>query len=160
MKVSLLSAVLLTLLTGCALPQAVAEQPAAEKEQETRIVVMQDGEKKEWRFTGENWRDSDEWQQFIAGLAPEQQAKLEKLLASAPPLPPMPPHPPKVSWQHDGASHIIIHAENDGLTEERIVQIQTEVKGKKFDAIKHLLQDTDLTKEQLQQLQALLDSKH
>lgn len=176
MKISLLSAALITLLTGCTLPQAIAEQPAPETEHETRIVVMQDGEKKEWRFSGENWRDSAEWQQFIADLEPEQQHKLEKLLASAPPVPPMPPHPPRVSWhQGDGTKHVIIHKEVDGDEQQQLIEIhrqagehaklmhieiQREAGEHSFSAIKHLLENAELSKEQLQQLQALLDSKH
>lgn len=176
MKISLLSAALITLLTGCALPQAIAEQPAPETGHETRIVVMQDGEKKEWRFSGENWRDSEEWQQFSAELAPEQRHKLEKLLTEAPPVPPMPPHPPKVSWQdHDGIQHIVIRKQGEDAEEQQLIEIhrragehaklrhieiQREVGEHSFSAIKHLLENAELTKDQLQQLQALLDSKH
>ncbi|MBV2130334.1 hypothetical protein [Arsukibacterium indicum] len=176
MKMIMVNAALIAFLTGCALPQAQAEQPAPEKAHETRIVVMQDGEKKEWRFSGENWRDSDEWQQFIATLEPEQQHKLEKLLASAPPVPPMPPHPPKVSWQdHDGIQHIVIRKQGEAVEEQQLIEIhrqagehaklmhieiQREAGEHSFSAIKHLLENAELTKEQLQQLQALLDSKH
>ncbi|WP_372624790.1 hypothetical protein [Arsukibacterium sp.] len=46
MKMIIVNAALIAFLTGCALPQAQAEQPAPETEHETRIVVMQDGEKK------------------------------------------------------------------------------------------------------------------
>jgi hypothetical protein len=176
MKMIIANTALIALLTGCALPQAQAEQPEQVTEQETRIVVMQDGEKKEWRFSGDNWRDSDQWQQFIAGLEPEQQHKLEKLLAAAPPVPPMPPHSPKVSWQeHDAIKQIVIHKHDGELSEQQLIEIhhqagehhkqrhisiQREVGEHSFAAIQRLLQSTELSKDQLQQLQALLDSKH
>tara|TARA_R110002126_G_scaffold16500_3_gene65809 strand:- start:4033 stop:4608 length:576 start_codon:yes stop_codon:yes gene_type:complete len=191
MKMIIVNAALIAFLTGCALPQAQAEQSAPETEHETRIVVMQDGEKKEWRFSGENWRDSEEWQKFSAELAPEQQLKLEKLLSEAPPVPPMPPHPPRVSWhQADGTKHVIIHKDVDGHQQQQLIEIhqqaiehgkqrqieihriagehaklrhieiQREAGEHSFSAIKHLLENAELDKEQLQQLQALLDSKH
>ncbi|WP_290612025.1 hypothetical protein [Arsukibacterium sp. UBA3155] len=176
MKIIMANAALIMFLTGCALPQAQAEQSAPEETNETRIVVMQDGEKKEWRFSGENWRDSAEWQKFSAELAPEQQLKLEKLLSEAPPVPPMPPHPPRASWhQGDGSKHVIIHKEIDGHEQQQLIEIhrqagehaklmhieiQREVGEHSFSAIKHLLENAELTKDQLQQLQALLDSKH
>ena len=176
MKIIMVNAALIAFLTSCALPQAQAEQPVPEKTHETRIVVMQDGERKEWRFSGENWRDSEEWQKFSAELAPEQQLKLEKLLSEAPPVPPMPPHPPRVSWhQGDGTKHVIIHKEVDGHEQQQLIEIhrqagehaklmhieiQREAGEHSFSAIKHLLENAELTKDQLQQLQALLDSKH
>ncbi|MDX1678576.1 hypothetical protein [Arsukibacterium sp.] len=161
MKISILTAALVTLLTGCALPQAQAEQPEQVKEQETRIVIMQDGEKKEWRFSGENWRDSAEWQQFSAELAPEQRQKLEKLLTEAPPAPPAPPHPPKVNWhEFENVKHIVVRRGDGEPDEHRIIEIHAQAKEHKFEAIKRLLESADLSQEQLQQLQALLDSKH
>ncbi|WP_372624792.1 hypothetical protein [Arsukibacterium sp.] len=94
-------------------------------------------------------------------------------------MPPMPPHPPRVSWHHaDGIKHVIIHKDVDGHEQQQLIEIhqqaiehgkhaklrhieiQREVGEHSFSAIKHLLENAELTKEQLQQLQALLDSKH
>lgn len=161
MKMSILNAALITLLTGCALPQALAEQPETVKEQETRIVVTHDGEKKEWRFTGDNWRDSAEWQQFSAELEPEQRHKLEKLLTEGPPVPPAPPHPPKIDWQElENIKHIVIQRGDGELSEQRLIEIHAKARGHQYEAIKRMLQAAELNKEQLQQLQALLDAKY
>ena len=160
MRVTLL-ATLIALLTGCAMPKAQAEPaPEVSKEQETRIVVLQDGEKRELRFSGSNWRESAEWQALLQELAPEQAARLEALLAKAP-LPPMPPLPKNVEIiEENGVRRgMVLDADGQPL-EQKIIKIRADAAGHRFEAIKRLLESAELSKEQLLELQKILDAKH
>lgn len=160
MRVTLL-ATLIALLTGCAMPKAQAEPaPEVSKEQETRIVVLQDGEKRELRFSGSNWRESAEWQALLQELAPEQAARLEALLVKAP-LPPLPPLPKNVEIIEENGVRRVMVLDADGQPlEQKIIKIRAEAAGHRFEAIKRLLESTELTKEQLLELQKILDAKH
>ena len=124
------------------------------------LLLLQDGEKRELRFSGSNWRESAEWQALLQELAPEQAARLKALLAKAP-LPPLPPLPKNVEIIEENGVRRVMVLDADGLPlEQKIIKIRAEAAGHRFEAIKRLLESTELSKEQLLELQKILDAKH
>ncbi|SEA71951.1 hypothetical protein [Alkalimonas amylolytica] len=148
-------------LTGCSVQSAEAKAQT-NNAQSTRIILMQDGERQEWQFSGRDWQDSAEWRQLLDSLEPERQEKLKRLLSRQdfPPIPPIPPMP-RVHWQDkDGIKQLIIRSGDDELMAEHILDIRQRVAEHKFEVIRRMLEQTELNREQLQSLQQLLDSKH
>jgi len=160
MRISLI-ATFVALLTSCALPQVQAEPTETTKAAETKVVIMHNGEKRELHFSGANWRESEEWQAFIKELEPAQASRLEGLLASTPPMPPMPPMPASIEViNEEGIKHIVLKTADGELMRDRVIQVKAVAAEQRFSALKKLLESAELNKDQLLELQKILDSKH
>lgn len=158
---AMIYAALALAMTGCSVQSAQAKEQTSSS-QSTRIILLQDGERQEWQFSGRDWQDSEEWQQLVDSLEPERQEKLKRLLSRPdfPPIPPIPPLP-RVHWQDtDGIKQLIIRSGDDELMAEHILDIRQKVAEHKVEVIRRMLEQTELSREQLQSLQQLLDSKY
>jgi hypothetical protein len=151
----LLSSLFLLVAASTQLSAAEAKTDTSSEEvqiekslKKTKLLLVQDGETEEFNWSNDELKNEAELDLALSKLPEEKREKIKKLLMD----------------QKDGLRGMVFHAldgsEGDiNLIDKKII-VKTLDGKSEFDVIKHLLQKSSLTKEQLLELQKLLDSKH
>jgi hypothetical protein len=127
----------------------ISEQVKLEKSaKHTKIVLVQDGETEEFNWSSDELQNEAMLEQALSKVPEEKRERIKKLLMD----------------HKDGHRKMIFHAADGAEGDMNIIDRKMIVKtldGKnEFDVIKQLLQNANLNKDQLLELQKLLDSKH
>lgn len=159
-KVTVLATALLT--AGCA--QAVAEntetidlKKVADK---TQLVLVTNGDTKTFNWSAAQLSDPTELDKALAEVPEAKREKIKQLLAQM-------KEGKGFQFATDGAHNVTVHQLGDGadgmkvLTNKKVIVHKIDGgDGSEFGLLKSLLADTKLSKEQLQELQKILDSKY
>lgn len=126
-----------------------------------KVVWLDNGESRTWQLDGVDLSDPAALQQALSDLPAEKRDKLIALLTNN--------GPEKVHFIKLGdddsklVQNIVIELDDDtanGTEQHKVVKLHKIAGGTDFELLKSLLQNSELSAEQLQQLQVVLDAKH
>lgn len=153
------------MVAGCA--QAVAEQ--GEKTEtidlkkindKTQLVLVTNGDTKTFNWSSAQLSDPVELDKALAEVPEAKREKIKKLLSQM-------KEGNGFQFANEGGHTVTVHQLGDGadgmkvLTNKKVIVHKIDGgDGSEFGLLKSLLADTKLSKEQLQELQKILDSKY
>ncbi len=148
---------LATLATAAMATATEVELDITQLDGKTKIVWQNDGKSRQWQFDSVDLSNTAALEQAFADLPAEQRQQLIAELTALPKLTAEGAMPEDDS----GAvkKRIIKRVERAGGEQHKVVMLHKGQAHNDFELLKTLLQDASLSAEQLQQLQAVLDSK-